>query len=422
MNRLSLALLGGASLALTAPADAQMNMNMNMPGMKMPGMKMAAKKKAAPAKKKSSGMKKSATTKKGGVRAAPAGKKKAPKTAATSKASAKKPAGHDMSSMPGMNTKPGQDMSSMPGMTMPANGQSQSSMPGMTTPQGQGMQSMPGMAMPQGQTMPSMPGMNMGTAPAEGAMVGTNLPAGNAPPPPPPTDHAADYVYPPAAMARARQEFRTEQGGQTFYQVLANLAEYQAKKGRDGYRWDGEAWVGGDINRLWLKSEGEGTFGKGAEAAEVQALYSRAIGPYFNLQAGVRHDFKPTPSRTYATVGVEGMAPFFFETEGALFLSTKGDVLARAEGWYDERLTQRLVLQPRLEANFAAQDVPEDRIGSGLSNLELGLRLRYEIRREFAPYLGISYSTRIGRTASFARRDGKDVHATSFVLGIRTWF
>ena len=123
-----------------------------------------------------------------------------------------------------------------------------------------------------------------------------------------------------------------EQGGQPFYQVMFNLAEYQARQGRDGYRWDGEAWFGGDINRLWLKSEGEGAFREGVESAEVQALYSRAVGPYFNLQAGVRHDFQPSPNRTYATVGFEGLSPYMFEVEGALFLSTKGDLARSPRG------------------------------------------------------------------------------------------
>ena len=134
-------------------------------------------------------------------------------------------------------------------------------------------------------------------------------------------------------MASSREnDLRREHGGMTVYQILFNLAEYQARKGGDGYRWDGEAWIGGDINRFTLKSEGEGTFGKPLEQAEVQALYSRALDPYWNLQAGVRYDFKPNPSRTYATVGIEGLAPGFFEVEGALFLSDKGDVLGRAEG------------------------------------------------------------------------------------------
>jgi len=213
-----------------------------------------------------------------------------------------------------------------------------------------------------------------------------------------------------------------EQGGQNFYQLLVNLAEVQVRAGRDGYRWDGEAFVGGDINRLWLKSEGEGAFREGVESAEVQALYSRAIGSYFNLQAGVRHDFRPSPTRTYATIGFEGLAPYMFEVEGALFVSDKGEVLGRLEGYYDQRITQRLILQPRVELNLSAQDVPEIRQGSGLTDAELGLRLRYEISRQFAPYIGVSYEAKTGRTADFARADGKDPTTTSFVAGVRFWF
>ena len=210
--------------------------------------------------------------------------------------------------------------------------------------------------------------------------------------------------------------------GQAFYQVMFNLAEVQVRQGRDTYRWDGEAWFGGDINRLTIKSEGEGVFRQGIESAEVQALYSRAIGPYFNLQAGIRHDFQPSPSRTYATIGFEGLAPYWFEVEGAAFLSDKGDVLGRLEGYYDQRLTQRLVLQPRVEFNLSAQDVPENRIGSGLVDAELGLRLRSEITRQFGPYIGVSYEAKTGRTADYARADGEDPTTTSLVAGVRIWF
>lgn len=261
-------------------------------------------------------------------------------------------------------------------------------------------------------------------AQAHGGMelTGTALPAGNAPAPAPPGDHYADRQFAPDEMARARAEMMRESGGQTFYQVMLNLAEYRVQQGRDGYRWDGEAWVGGDIDRLWLKSEGEGAFGDDVESAEVQALYSRAIDPYFNLQAGLRQDFGPGPDRTYATVGFEGLAPYMFEVEGALFLSTKGDLLARLEGYYDQRLTQRLILQPRVELNLSAQDVPENRIGSGLVDAELGLRLRYEVTRQFAPYIGVSYDAKTGRTADFARAAGEDPTATSFVAGVRLWF
>lgn len=275
---------------------------------------------------------------------------------------------------------------------------------------------MPGMEMQgdnAGHDMAAMPAMQPS---------GTALPAGDAPAPRPPMNHYADRQFPADEMARARHAMMAEQGGQTLYQVMFNLAEYQARKGHDRYRWDGEAWIGGDINRLTLKSEGEGMFRKGVEAAELQALYSRAIGPYFNLQAGVRHDFKPGPSRTYAVIGFEGLAPYWFEVGGAAFLSDKGDLLGRLEGYYDQRLTQRLVLQPRVELNFAAQNVPGNRIGSGLSNAELGLRLRYEIARGFAPYVGVSYDAKTGQTARYARADGDEPRTTSFVAGIRLWF
>jgi copper resistance protein B len=288
----------------------------------------------------------------------------------------------------------------MPGMQMPAEGSSQ----------------------PTGNDMSAMPGMTANHTMQGHGNGGTALPPGNASAPAPPTDHFADRVYAPIAMAAARNALRREHGGENLSMVLFNLAEYQVHNGRDGYRWDGEAWVGGDINRLALKTEGEGSFGRGVDSAEIQALYSRALDPYWNLQAGVRYDFKPNPSRTYATIGFEGLAPGFFEVAGALFLSNKGDVLGRLEGYYDQRITQRLILQPRVELNFAAQNVDENRIGSGLSTAELGVRLRYEVAREFAPYIGVSYDRKVGKTADYARADGKGVKATSFVVGARTWF
>jgi copper resistance protein B len=235
-------------------------------------------------------------------------------------------------------------------------------------------------------------------------------------------DHYADRLFPPAEMTQSRMAMMHEQGGQAFSQVMFNLAEVQVRQGRDGYRWDGEGWFGGDINRLTIKSEGEGVFRQGVESAEIQALYSRAIGPYFNLQAGVRHDFQPSPSRTYATIGFEGLAPYWFEVEGAAFLSDKGDILGRLEGYYDQRLTQRLVLQPRVELNLSAQNVPENRIGSGLVDVELGLRLRYEITRQFGPYIGVSYEAKTGRTADYSRAAGEDPTTTSLVAGVRIWF
>ena len=227
---------------------------------------------------------------------------------------------------------------------------------------------------------------------------GTALPAGTGTAPVPPAATYADSVWGAEAMAASRRTLRREHGGSSFSQIMFDLAEYQIAKGRDGARWDAEGWFGGDINRLVIKSEGEARFGDGVEHAEIQALYSRAIDPYFNLQAGVRYDIRPDPSRVYATIGVEGLAPYWFEVDAALFLSNKGDLLARIGGYYDQRITQRLILQPRAELNFAAQDVPETGTGSGLSDVELGLRLRYEVKREFAPYIGINWTRSVGDT------------------------
>jgi copper resistance protein B len=379
MRRANLAASAAIALVLASPAAAQDHSMHGMPGMSMPA---AAKKASAKSK-------------------APVNRPTQPaSTPATPAASP-----HDHSAMPGMQTM---DHGSMPGMQMPAASPSADAMPDMTGDEHAGH---------------SMPGMPPAPNTAQPAATGTDLPAGDAPAPAPPMDHYADRFFSKAEMDRGRHIMMTDEGGgRTYYQVMFNLAEYQARKGRDGYRWDGEAWFGGDINRLTLKTEGEGAFREGVESAEIQALYSRAIGPYFNLQAGVRHDFHPGPSRTYATVGFEGLAPYWFEVEGALFLSDKGDLLGRLEGYYDQRITQRLILQPRVEFNLAAQDVPENRIGSGLSNAELGLRLRYEFAREFAPYIGVSYDRKLGDTARFARLAGEDVSNTSFVMGVRFWF
>jgi len=251
---------------------------------------------------------------------------------------------------------------------------------------------------------------------------GTDLPAGDAPAPAPPGDWYADRIFANDDMGRSRHAMMEENGGQKIAFISFNLAEYQARKGRDGYRWDGEAWYGGDINRLTVKSEGEGVSGEGIEGTETQLLYSRAVGPYFNAQAGIRQDFGPGPDRTYATIGFEGLAPYWFEVEGALFLSTKGDLLGRLEGYYDQRITQKLILQPMAEFNFALQDVPETGIGSGLSDMELGLRLRYEVVKEFAPYVGVEWARKVGDTARFARLAGEDADSVSFVLGVKAWF
>lgn len=246
-------------------------------------------------------------------------------------------------------------------------------------------------------------------------------PVGNEPPPPAPTDHAADRIFPPAAMAAARAQLRREHGEMTWASGMLETAEHRPSGDGDGYAWEGRFSYGGDVNRLVLRSEGEGASGD-LESAEVQALWSHAIGPYFNLQAGMRQDFEPRPRRTYATLGLEGLAPYWFEVGAAAFLSDKGDLSARFEASYDLRLTQRLILEPRAEADVAFSDDPAVGVGSGLSKVELGLRLRYAITPEFAPYVGVNWDRKLGDTADLARASGEHASDTRFVIGLRAWF
>lgn len=271
-----------------------------------------------------------------------------------------------------------------------------------------------------GHTMPDTPAADVSFG--GDTTTGAQLRVGGAAPPPPPTDNLADRIYGAEAMARAREGLDEEHGGRHVSKVMVTFLEHQSGVGGEGYRWDAEGWYGGDINRLVVKTEGEGAWRDGVELAEVQALYSRAIGRYTDLQVGVRHDFEPGPSRTYATVGVEALFPYWFEAEAALFLSEDGDLRGRLEGTYDLRLTQRLVLQSQAELGFAAQDIREIDVGSGITHAELGLRLRYEIRREFAPYIGVAFERSLGRTANLARTAGERVENIGFVVGLRAWF
>lgn len=245
---------------------------------------------------------------------------------------------------------------------------------------------------------------------------------GDASAPAPPGDHAADAVFGAEVMAQSRKELAYEVGGMGYSLVMLDLAEVGFQKGRETYRFEGEAFTGGNINRFGVKFEGEGAFGGRLDDLELQALYSRAIAPYWNLQAGVRYDIKPDPSRTYLVAGVEGIAPYWFKVNAATFLSNKGEVRARVEASYDQRITQKLILQPRIEANFSFQDIAAIGVGAGLSDFEAGLRLRYEIKQEFAPYIGVEWRKQTGDTARFARLAGDDPDTLSVVAGVRIWF
>ncbi|MDE0933561.1 MAG: copper resistance protein B [Novosphingopyxis baekryungensis] len=269
--------------------------------------------------------------------------------------------------------------------------------------------------------------MNMGSGPMDHAAMGhamTAAPNVETPPPAAPGNgpaRAADAIWGADAMAASRAELAATHGGQQILWFMADRAEYRARDGRDGYVWDLQGSYGGDLDKVFFKSEGEGSFGERIERAEVQALWSHAIAPFFDLQTGIRQDVAPR-DRTYAVIGVQGLAPYRFEVDSALFLSDRGDLTARLEAELDQRISQRLILQPRVEVNLSAQNVPELGIGAGLDRVEAGLRLRYEIAREFAPYIGMEQEWKSGRSARYARNDGEDPSVTSYVIGIRAWF
>jgi len=203
--------------------------------------------------------------------------------------------------------------------------------------------------------------------------------------------------------------------------LLINQLEWQGGDGAGALNWDIKGWVGGDIDRLWLRSEGERSAGR-TESAEVQALWGHAISPWWDLVSGVRRDFKPGDGQTWAAFGAQGMALYNFEAEATLFVGEAGRTAARLEGDYDILLTNRLILQPTAELNFYGRNDPPRGVGSGLSDSELGLRLRYEVRREFAPYVGVSWNRSYGQTAQYARDEGEDISQWRWVVGVRLWF
>ncbi|WP_085748574.1 copper resistance protein B [Pseudomonas sp. R45(2017)] len=202
---------------------------------------------------------------------------------------------------------------------------------------------------------------------------------------------------------------------------LADKLEWQDADDASTLAWDLSGWIGGDIDRLWLRSEGERSNGK-TEDAEIQALWGHAVSPWWDVVSGVRQDFKPGAPQTWAAFGLQGMALYNFEAEATAFIGENGQSAVRLEGDYDILLTNRLILQPTAELNVYGKNDPQRGIGSGLANTEAGLRLRYEIRREFAPYIGVTWNRTYGRTADYAREEGEDRSEARLVLGVRMWF
>ncbi len=210
--------------------------------------------------------------------------------------------------------------------------------------------------------------------------------------------------------------------GQTLNTLLLGERLEYAPEG-DMLGWEVQGWLGYDEDKLWLKSEGayEADINNLSDS-ELQVLYSRAVAPFWDLQAGARFDIGDSTDRGYGVIGLMGLAPYWFELDTALFLNDRGDLSARVEAEYDLLLTQRLILQPRFELNLGLDDDRAAGLGGGLRSLNAGLRLRYEIRREIAPYLGVEWEHAHGDTAELRRADGEADSTTRVVLGVRLWF
>ncbi|MEY4640230.1 MAG: hypothetical protein RLZZ227_224 [Pseudomonadota bacterium] len=235
-------------------------------------------------------------------------------------------------------------------------------------------------------------------------------------------EHAADLLHDSADMARARAGLLGEHGDFRALFLMADQFELRNHDGEEALVWDAQGWYGGDIDKFWIKSEGEVAADTVPDTIEVQTLWSRALHPWFDFQAGARWDFESGFERSHLVLGFQGLSPYRFELDAAAFLSDEGDLSARVEAEYDLWLTQRLVLQPRLEAEFAASDIPERSIASGLSSAEFGARLQYQLAREFAPYAGVVYERLFSGTADAARLQGRDSGGWRAVLGVRSWF
>jgi len=199
--------------------------------------------------------------------------------------------------------------------------------------------------------------------------------------------------------------------------------QLEAFHGRDGngQSWEAEGWYGNDADKLWLRSEGEHSGGR-LEDGELEALWNHAVATFWSTQLGVRHDFGAGPKREWAAFGVQGLAPYWFEIEATAYAGPSGRTAARLRADYELLFTQRWILQPELEVNFHGKSDPARGIGNGLTDAKLGLRLRYEIRREFAPYIGVVWVRRFGATADFARDEHQAVFDQQWVAGVRIWF
>lgn len=228
---------------------------------------------------------------------------------------------------------------------------------------------------------------------------------------------------PESGATNSARMHMADMGNEVFVHALFSQLEGRTGGPNSGMRWEGEGWIGTDANRAWFKSEG---FASAAAVSDgdIEALYDRPLPRfrYFDGQIGVREDLDSGPRRTWLVLGMEGLAPGFFQVEPTLYVRDGGHVAGRVIGSYDLLLTQRLVAQPEIELNFYSRRDPARMLGTGLTNLDAGIRVRYEIRRKFAPYVGFAYARDFGETARLVRQAGELAAAPRFVFGLRLWY
>jgi copper resistance protein B len=332
----------------------------------------------------------------------------------------------DMSAMPGM------DHVSMPGMAMPAKAgdatkpaakvsgkkAKKKHAPAAPASVSHEMTDMSGM---DHGTMPAaraaMPGMDHDAAPAIGSMPGMTMgpmQGGSAPA----DARSGDYSD---GIAGSPMHGLHMHGSAPFGMLLIDQLEAFHSRDANGQNWEAQGWYGSDSDKLWVRTEGERRRGK-FDDDDLEAFWNHNIAAYWSTQLGVRQDLGESSRRTWAAFGLQGLAPYWLELEATGYVSASGRTAARLRVDYELLFTQRLILQPELEANLYGKDDPLQRIGSGLSDVQFGLRLRYEIHRQFAPYIGVNWVRRIGTTAGYARQDRQPVLDRQIVAGLRLWF
>jgi copper resistance protein B len=262
--------------------------------------------------------------------------------------------------------------------------------------------------------------MGHGTPPAEEhvdhAAMGHGTPPSTVPVTPIPAVTAADRA---AAAKPAEGHPAHDNTIQQF--VLVDRFEGWDSDGHGAFAWEVEGWRGTDLNRLWVRSEGERTGGV-TESADVELLFGRSVSPWWDVVGGLRHDFGEGPSQTFAAFGVQGLAPYKFEFAATAYVGQSGQTALRLEAEYDTLLTNRLILQWVAEAEAYGRSDERRGIGTGLNTFEAGMRLRYEVRREFAPYVGVVWERRFGDAADWHRAEGEDINGVRIVAGVRFWF